>query len=108
MKAFTFDYDLPNETAYAETCAAVALVFWSHRLLQLDCDRRYADVMERALYNGVISGISLDGKSLLLRKSAGQPGRASPPALVRLRLLPAQRRPAAGFAGRVYLRRQRR
>ncbi len=62
-EGFTFDYDLDNETAYAETCAAVGLVLWSHRLLQLTCDRRYADVMERALYNGVISGISLDGES---------------------------------------------
>jgi uncharacterized protein len=62
-EGFTFDYDLDNETAYAETCAAVGLVLWSHRLLQLSCDSRYADVMERALYNGVISGISLDGKS---------------------------------------------
>ena len=61
-EAFGNDYDLGNETAYAETCAAIGLVFWSHRLLQLDCDRRYADVMERALYNGVLSGISLDGK----------------------------------------------
>lgn len=62
-EGFTFDYDLPNETAYAETCAAVGLVFWNHRLLQLTCEGRYADVMERALYNGVISGISLDGRS---------------------------------------------
>ncbi|PLS01053.1 glycoside hydrolase family 127 protein [Neobacillus cucumis] len=61
-EGFTFDYDFPNETAYNETCAAVGLVFWNHRLLQLNCDSKYADVMERALYNGVISGISLDGK----------------------------------------------
>ncbi len=61
-EGFTFDYDLPNETAYAETCAAIGLVFWNHRLLQLACDGRYADVMERALYNGVISGVSLDGE----------------------------------------------
>jgi len=60
-EGFTADYDLPNETAYAETCAAVALVLWNHRLLQLGCDGRYADVMERALYNGVLSGVSLDG-----------------------------------------------
>ena len=59
---FTFDYDLPNEDAYAETCAAIALVFFAHRMLQIDADGRYADVMERALYNGVISGVSLDGK----------------------------------------------
>lgn len=61
-EGFTFDYDLPNETSYAETCAAIGLVFWNHRLLQLDCNGRYADLMERALYNGVLSGISLDGK----------------------------------------------
>ncbi|NLC58587.1 MAG: glycoside hydrolase family 127 protein [Armatimonadetes bacterium] len=60
-EGFTRSYDLPNETAYAETCAAIGLVFWSHRLLQLDCDGRYADVLERALYNGVLSGVSLDG-----------------------------------------------
>ncbi len=62
-EGFSDDYDLPNETAYAETCANIGLVFWNHRLLQLDCDSKYADVMERALYNGVISGVSLDGKS---------------------------------------------
>lgn len=61
-EGFTFDYDLPNETSYAETCAAIGLVFWNHRMLQLDCNARYADLMERALYNGVLSGISLDGK----------------------------------------------
>lgn len=60
-EGFTRDYDLPNESAYCETCAAIGLVFWNHRLLQLDCDGRYADVMEWALYNGVISGVSLDG-----------------------------------------------
>jgi DUF1680 family protein len=59
---FTTDYDLPNETAYAETCANIALVFFAHRMLQMEADGRYADVMERALYNGVLSGVSLDGK----------------------------------------------
>ena len=61
-EGFTCDYDLPNETAHAETCAAIALVFWAHRLLHLEPDSRYADVMERALYNGVLSGVSLDGR----------------------------------------------
>ncbi|TCL70017.1 hypothetical protein EDC14_10106 [Hydrogenispora ethanolica] len=59
---FTFDYDLPNDTAYAETCAAIGLIFWAGRMLLLEPDRRYADVLERALYNGVLSGISLDGR----------------------------------------------
>jgi hypothetical protein len=58
---FTFDYDLPNEEAYAETCAAISLVFFAHRMLQATGDAQYADVMERALYNGVISGVSLKG-----------------------------------------------
>ncbi|HEX4206919.1 MAG TPA: beta-L-arabinofuranosidase domain-containing protein [Ktedonobacteraceae bacterium] len=61
-EGFTTDYDLPNESAYAETCAAVGLVFWAHRMVHLDCDRRYTDILEQALYNGVLSGISLDGK----------------------------------------------
>jgi hypothetical protein len=60
-EGFTFDYDLPNETAYAETCASIAFVFWAHRMLQVEGDGQYADEMERALYNGVLSGVSLDG-----------------------------------------------
>ncbi len=61
-EGFTADYDLPNETAYAETCAAIGFVFWNHRMLQLDCNTLYADMLERALYNGVLSGVSLDGR----------------------------------------------
>lgn len=60
-EGFTVAYDLPDETAYAETCAAIGMVFWNHRMLQFDGDGKYADVMERALYNGTISGVSLDG-----------------------------------------------
>jgi len=60
-EGFTDDYDLPNESAYAETCAAVGLVFWASRMLGIGPNRRYADVMEQALYNGTISGLSLDG-----------------------------------------------
>ncbi len=59
---FTFDYDLPNETAYAETCAAAGLLLWAHRMLRLEVTREYADVMERVLYNGLLSGLSLDGR----------------------------------------------
>ena len=61
-EGFTQSYDLPNESAYAETCAAIALVFFAHRMLQIEADGRYADVIERALYNGILSGVSLDGK----------------------------------------------
>jgi len=62
LEEFTFDYDLPNEEAYAETCAAISLVFFAHRMLQVEKESKYADVMELALYNGVISGVSQDGK----------------------------------------------
>ena len=61
-EGFTVDYDLPNETAYAETCAAIALVFWAKRMLKLTGDGQYGDVMERALYNNVLAGVSLDGE----------------------------------------------
>ncbi len=60
-EGFTEPYDLPNETAYAETCASVALVFWAQRMLHLALDGRYADVMELALYNGALTGLSRDG-----------------------------------------------
>jgi uncharacterized protein len=60
-EGFTYDYDLPNESAYAETCASIASVFWNHRLLQSSCESRFADEIERALFNGVLSGVSMDG-----------------------------------------------
>jgi DUF1680 family protein len=58
---FTVPYDLPNDRAYTETCAAIGLMFWAQRMIQMEKDSKYADVMELALYNGVLSGISLDG-----------------------------------------------
>jgi hypothetical protein len=61
-EGFTHDFDLPNETAYAETCASVALIFWAQRMLHLDLDGQYADVLERSLFNGALSGLSRDGK----------------------------------------------
>jgi DUF1680 family protein len=60
-EGFTADYDLPNLTAYAETCAACGLVFWGHSLLEATGNSDHADIVERALYNGAISGISLSG-----------------------------------------------
>lgn len=62
-EAFSFNYDLPNDLAYAETCAAIGLMFWARRMLEIRPDRKYADVMERALYNSVLSGMDLDGKA---------------------------------------------
>ena len=62
-EAFSYPFDLPNDSAYSETCAAIGLVFFARRMLQLEPDSRYADVMEQALYNTVLSGMALDGKS---------------------------------------------
>lgn len=61
-EAFTFDYDLPNETAYAETCASVGLIFFAHRMQKADMDGNYGDVIERILYNVILSSMSRDGK----------------------------------------------
>jgi uncharacterized protein len=61
-EAFGPDYFLPNMSAYCETCAAVANDFWNERLFLLHGDAKYIDVMERTLYNGLLSGVSLDGK----------------------------------------------
>jgi len=61
-EGFTVAYDLPNEEAYAETCASIGMVLWNHRLNLLHADARFADVVERVLYNGLLSGLSLDGE----------------------------------------------
>ena len=61
-EGFTRDYDLPNDTAYAETCASIGLIFWAQRMLHLDLDARYADVLELALFNGALAGLSRDGE----------------------------------------------
>ena len=61
-EAFGDNYELPNMTAYNETCAAVGNDYWNQRLFLLHADAKYVDVMERTLYNGLISGVSLDGK----------------------------------------------
>jgi len=62
-EAFGDDYELPNARAYAETCAAIANVMWNWRMLLISGEGRFADIMEFALYNGVLAGISLDGKN---------------------------------------------
>ena len=61
-EAFSRPYDLPSDTAYSETCAAIGLVFWARRMLQVELDSQYADVMELALYNTVLAGMAMDGK----------------------------------------------
>jgi DUF1680 family protein len=61
-EAFSCDYELPNDTVYAETCASIGLVFFAHSMLQIEAKGEYADVLERALYNTIIAGMSQDGK----------------------------------------------
>lgn len=62
-EGFGAPYDLPNATAYNETCASVGMDYWNHRLFLLEGDAKYIDVMERTLFNGLLSGVSLDGKT---------------------------------------------
>lgn len=61
-EAFSSDYDLPNDTVYAESCASIGLMMFARRMLEMETDSQYADVMERALYNTVLGGMALDGK----------------------------------------------
>lgn len=61
-EAFTVDYDLPNDTVYAETCASIGLIFFARKMLEMEPKVEYADTMERALYNTVLAGMALDGQ----------------------------------------------
>lgn len=61
-EAFTIDYDLPNDMAYAETCASIGLAFFAKKMLDIQPSNKYADVLERVLFNGILSGMQLDGK----------------------------------------------
>ncbi|MBX6754654.1 MAG: glycoside hydrolase family 127 protein [Thermorudis peleae] len=62
-ESFGNPYELPNARAYAETCAAVGLIFWAWRMLLITGESQYADILELALYNGALAGIGLDGTS---------------------------------------------
>ncbi len=73
-ESFGDPYELPSEQAYAETCAAIANVMWNYRLLALTGDARYADLLERALYNGVNSGLSLSGNLYCYRNPLASTG----------------------------------
>jgi uncharacterized protein len=60
-EGFNGDYDLPNDTAYCETCASVGMVYWNSRMNKIYSESKYADIVEREIYNGIVSGISLEG-----------------------------------------------
>lgn len=74
-EAFEEDYKLPNATAYCETCAAIGNVYWNQRMFLLHGDAKYIDVLERSLYNGLISGVSLDGKTFFYPNPLASDGR---------------------------------
>ncbi len=73
-EGFTFPYDLPNDSAYCETCAAVGMGLWNHRLFLMSGDGKYADVLEREAYNGLISGVSLSGDRFFYVNPLGSTG----------------------------------
>ena len=82
-EAFTLDYDLPNDTMYCETCAAIGLIFFARQMLRIEPDAEYAEVMERSLYNCALAGMALDGKHFFYvnplevnpKKSLNDPGK---------------------------------
>ncbi len=92
-EAFGDAYELPNAEAYTETCAAIGNALWNYRLFLLHGESRYMDVFERVLYNGLLSGVSLTGRPLLLPEPARIVRRLRPQPLVRGRLLSAQHDP---------------
>ena len=61
-EAFTLPYDLPDETAYNETCASIAMILFAKSMMKLENNTVYADIIEKELYNGMLAGVSLDGK----------------------------------------------
>jgi DUF1680 family protein len=83
---FGENYELPNRTGYLETCASIGMAFWNEQMFLLTGDARYVDVMEKVMYNGILSGVSLDGKAFFyanplesdgkFRFNQGQLGRA--------------------------------
>ncbi len=75
-ESFGENYELPNMSAYNETCAAIGNDYWNHRLFLLHADAKYIDVMERTLYNGMISGVALDGKTFFYQNPLEATGNA--------------------------------
>jgi DUF1680 family protein len=73
-EGFTVPYDLPNDTAYAETCAAIGMALWNHRMFLLSGDGKYADVLEREVYNGMLSGVNLAGDRFFYVNPLGSVG----------------------------------
>jgi DUF1680 family protein len=73
-EGFTVPYDLPNDSAYAETCAAIGMALWNHRMFLMSGEGRYADILEREVYNGLLSGVSLTGDKFFYVNPLGSVG----------------------------------
>jgi len=91
-EGFTSDYDLPNDTAYAETCAAAGSIAWNRRMAQLTGEGKYGDVMERTLYNALLAGVSLDGTRFFYANPLKSDGESHPLEHVSEVRFPLQRR----------------
>jgi DUF1680 family protein len=76
-ESFGDDYELPNERAYTETCAAVGSVLWGHRMFLLHGDAKYLDVLEQVLYNGFLSGVSISGDRFFYQNPLASRGRTA-------------------------------
>ena len=108
-EAFGEPYELPNAQAYGESCAAIGNMMWNWRMLAASGEAKFADVIERALYNGINSGMSLDGTLVLLPQSAGVRsgvGRDDPQSVVRHDVLPAEPGAHVRVAARIFLQHQ--
>jgi DUF1680 family protein len=102
-EAFGADYELPNLTAYAETCAAVGNTFWNQRLFQLTGDGQYIDVLERIIYNGLLSGVGLSGDKFFYQNPLASEGKYERSSWFEVACCPANAaRFLATFPGYIY------
>jgi DUF1680 family protein len=102
-EAFGKPYILPNMSAYAETCASIANVYWNSRMFMLHGDAAYIDVMERVLYNGLLSGISQDGTHFFYPNPLASMGQHQRSAWFGMRLLYFECYPVHAFRAGLYL-----
>ncbi len=110
-ESFGADYELPNMSAYNETCAAVGNDYWNHRLFLLHADAKYIDVMERTLYNGLISGVSLEGTTFFYQnplEATGNAGKDQRSPWFGVACCPGQHHALHGVGARLCLRAARR
>jgi DUF1680 family protein len=102
-EAFGDAYQLPNMSAYAETCAAIGNVYWNNRMFLLHGDSKYIDVLERTLYNGLLSGVSLSGNRFFYPNPLASMNQHQRSAWIKLCLLYQQHDPLFTFVPRLCL-----